>query len=143
MSGPSHPDYLGQKAIVYERDRLQLRSQPDTVQQGETIIFEISHTGDSEAIFLGCHIPWAIQIYEGGEWKHAVWTDERYYNMCATQIGPGDTISLKVPLSQPALSGKDGLGEVAFEFTPGKYQFILVGTTPQLAVDFRIMSSGE
>lgn len=137
----SKPSYLGDAEIVYERDELVLRAHPDVVEQGETIEFEITHTGQSEARGLGCNIPWAIQKYEDGGWKHAVWTSARYFNMCSSRISPGETRTLAVPLSREELNEYREIGEVDFEFSPGKYRFVLVGVEPYLAVNFSISPS--
>lgn len=137
----SQPAYFELKPIVYEREPLQLRAHRDTVRRGETITFEIRHTGESEDISLGCHIPWAIQTYEDGKWKHAVWTDQRWHAMCATAISPGETLTISVPLSATALADKGAISEAEADvtFTPGKYRFILVHANPPLAVNFRVL----
>lgn len=81
------PEYLGRAPIVYERDQLQLSASQAVIRRGETITFEITHTGQSKDIVLGCGNPWAIQVNDDGEWDHAVWTPGRYYNGCATLLG--------------------------------------------------------
>lgn len=139
--GSSKPSYLGDAETVYEREDLILRAHPVVVNQGETIEFEIIHTGQSEAINLGCNIPWAIQEYEDGGWEHAVWTSARYFNNCLSEISPGDTRTVAVPLSQQELDDNREMGPVDFEFSPGKYRFVLVGVRPFLAINFSISSS--
>lgn len=137
----SQPAYLERESPVYEREPLQLRAPTDDVRRGESITFEVHHTGGSEDISLGCNIPWAIQKYDDGEWKHAVWTDQRWYDLCATSIAPGDTLTITVPLSGTALADKQGIseGEADVRFTPGKYRFVLAHSNPPLAVNFRIL----
>lgn len=136
----SRPDYFELKPIVYEREPLLLRAQTDAVRRGDSITFKIRHIGESENISLGCHIPWAIQKYEAGKWKHAVWTDQRWHDMCATSIAPGDTLTTTVPLSGTALADNHGIseGEADVTFTAGKYRFV-VFVNPPLAVDFRVL----
>lgn len=143
MSNISQPAYYEAGSIVYERKPLQLRVPTDTVPQGDSITFEVHHTGESENISLGCNIPWAIQKYEDGKWKHVVWTDQRWHDMCATSIAPGDTLIITVPLSATALATKEGIseGEADVTFTPGKYRFVLVHANPRLAVNFRVLSA--
>ena len=137
----SQPAYFELKPIVYEREPLQLRAVKDTVRPGDPITFEIRHTGESEDISLGCHIPWAIQAYGDGKWKHVVWTDQRWHNMCVTVISPGATHNVTVPLSATALADKGAISEAEADvtFTPGKYRFILVHANPPLAVNFRVL----
>ena len=137
----SEPAYFKGESIVYEREPLQLRAPQDTVHRGDSITFEIHHTGESENISLGCHIPWAIQSYEDRTWHHVVWTDQRWNQMCATSISPGDTLTITVPLSGTALADNQGIneGEADVTFTPGKYRFILVHSNPPLAVNFRVL----
>ena len=136
----SEPAYFEAGSIVYEREPLQLRAQTEAVRRGDSITFEGRHTGESENISLGCNIPWAIQTHEDGTWKHVVWTDQRWYDMCATSIAPGDTLTTTVPLSGTALADNHGIseGEADVTFTPGKYRFVLVHSNPPLAVNFRV-----
>lgn len=138
---PSEPAYLEAGSIVYEREPLQLRAPTDAVRHGDSITFEIHHTGESENISLGCHVPWAIQSYADGTWKHVVWTDQRWHQLCATLIAPGDTLTTTISLAATTLADNQGISEEEAEFTltTGKYRFILVGANPSLAVNFRIL----
>jgi|AntRauTorcE11898_2_1112593.scaffolds.fasta_scaffold55762_1 hypothetical protein len=43
----AEPAYFEEGSIVYERGLLQLRAPTDTVRRGESITFELDHTGDS------------------------------------------------------------------------------------------------
>lgn len=140
-SDEDRPEYLKRGSILYERDSLTLRARQNAVRRGDTISFEITHTGESEYIPLGCHIVWAIQTYEDGEWKHAVWTGARYHNLCGTGITPGRTLTETVPISRAALADFDGIVESNTEFTPGKYRFILAGAQPRLTTNFRVLPS--
>ena len=90
---------------------------------------------------MGCNVPWAIQSYEDGTWRHLLWTDQRWYNMCYSAIAPGDTITTTVTLSETALADNQGIsdGEANVTLTPGKYRFVLVGIDPPLAVNFRLL----
>jgi hypothetical protein len=141
MDDTSQPEYLDEGSIVYEHEYLELRALTNAVRPGESITFEIHHTGDSEVISLGCHIPWAIQKYENKEWKHAVWTDERWHLLCATSISPGETLSRTIPLSASALADDQGVSESEADvtFTPGKYRFVLVHSNPPLAANFSML----
>lgn len=120
-------------------------STPSTYRCGsswECITFELQHTGGSDDISVGCHIPWAIQKFEDGTWKHTVWTDQRWHLLCATLISPGETLTITVPLSPAALADEYGVSEEEAEvtFTPGKYRFV-VFVNPPLAVNFRVLST--
>lgn len=141
MDDTSQPAYLNEGSTVYEHESLELRAPTDTVRPGESITFEVHHTGNSDDISLGCHIPWAIQKYEDEEWKHAVWTDERWNQMCATSIAPGETRSQMIPLSGSALADDHGVSEseAGVTFAPGKYRFVLVHSNPRLAVNFSVL----
>jgi len=136
----SRPAYLDEGPIVYEREPLQLRAPTDTVRPGESITFEIRHTGDSEEIGLGCNVEWAIQKYEDDEWKHAVWTDKRWSHLCLTMIAPEKTLTQTVPLSGSALADDHGVSdsEADITFRPGKHRFVLTASNPQLAVNFDV-----
>ena len=50
----SQPAYIGQAPTVYERDQLQLNARQEVVRHGDTITYEITHTGQSNDIVLGC-----------------------------------------------------------------------------------------
>lgn len=134
------PAYFEREPITYERDPLRLRAPTDAVRRGDSITFEIRHTGGSEAISLGCNVPWAIQRYDDGTWKHAVWTDERWYQLCATSIPPGETITTTVPLSGSALATDHDVSDTEADvtFTPGKYRFV-VFANPPVAVNFSVL----
>lgn len=140
-SNSAQPGYLDDAPVVYEREYLELRAQSYEVRPGETITFEITHTGppESDVITLGCGNPWAIQSYEDGEWVHAIWTGGRYANACATGIGPGDTFLEPVPLSAAELNDQPYISEVEYQFEPGTYRFVVIGTIPYLAVNFQIL----
>ncbi|ACV10822.1 hypothetical protein Huta_0635 [Halorhabdus utahensis DSM 12940] len=129
--------------ITYERESLRLQAPTDAVPRGESITFELHHTGESEDISLGCHVPWAIQRYEDGTWEHVVWTDGRWTLLCGTTISPGETQTITVPLSATALAGEEhGVTEEEADgvaFTPGKYRFFVLANNPPLAVNFRVL----
>lgn len=137
----AEPAYFEAGAIVYERAPLHLRAQTAAVRRGESITFEVRHTGASETISLGCNISWAIQTHEDGTWNHVVWTDQRWHDLCATLIAPGDTLTTTVPLSGTALADDHDVseGEADVTFTPGTYRFVLVHANPPVAVDFRVL----
>ena len=136
----SRPAYLDKGPIVYEREPLKLRAPTDTVRPGESITFEVHHTGNSEDISLGCNVPWAIQKYENEEWNHAVWTGGRWYQTCLTLLPPGETLTQTVPLSGSALADGHGVSdsEADVTFQPGKHRFVLAGSDPPLAVNFDV-----
>lgn len=136
----SQPAYLDGESVTYEREQLRLRAPTDAVRPGESITFELSNTGESEDISLGCHVPWAIQEYEDGAWHHKVWTDERWTLLCATFLSPGSTTTVTVPLSAAALADGHGVSDAEADvtFSPGKYRFVVVADPP-LAVNFRVL----
>lgn len=136
---PSQPEYLGSKPIVYERPPLVLRPEPAAVRPGDTITFEVHHTGESESVSVGCEYPWAIQAYNDGEWHHVVWTATRWHNLCASGLPPGETHTIQLTLSEEGLAEERYMDEVNVTFTPGTYRFILVGTDPALAVNFQVL----
>lgn len=131
----SQPEYLGQASVVYERDDLQLEAPQDPVRRGETITLELTNTGESW-ITLGCGNPWALQKHTGREWRHVAWTGERYYDLCASGIEPGETIIEHVPTAESVLDRE--FGPVAAELSSGGYRIVLIGTEPYLAADFRL-----
>ena len=136
----TQPAYFELESPVYEREPLKLRPHTQRVPRGDSITFEVRHTGESENISLGCNIPWAIQKYEDGAWKHVVWTDKRWHQMCATSIAPADTLTTTVPLSATGLADEQGISEAEADvtFTPGKYRFVLFANPP-VAANFRVL----
>ncbi|WP_276274106.1 hypothetical protein [Haloarcula litorea] len=137
----SEPAYLEDGEVVYEREPLRLRAPTDTARRGGSIAFEVHHAGTSGRIDLGCNVPWAVQSYEEGTWNHVVWTDERWHDLCATVIGPGDTLATTVPLSAAGVADERGVSgpEADVTFTPGTHRFVLAGTSPPLAVNFNVL----
>lgn len=137
ISAPQADSRVGypEEEVVYERDGLQLRLLQETVRPGEPIEFEVTNTGDSMTV-LGCHDPWAIEKRSDGEWQLVTWTADRYYDMCATGLAPGDSLVERITPSGSAFErSPDGH---AAELRPGQYRFLLLGPTPYLALDFTV-----
>lgn len=136
--GKPQAEYQDDKQVVYEHDDLKLRISQDTVRLGDTIEFEVTNTGDSE-ITLGCHNPWAIQKQSDGEWRHVTWTSGKYHNLCATVLSPSSSLEESITLSKFELASQ--ADEVHAELRPGQYRFILLGSSPFLALDFTVLDS--
>lgn len=126
------------RRIVYEREGLELRALQNRVHLGETIGFEITNTSDSSTV-LGCHDPWKIQAHTDEQWEDVTGTPSGYYDMCAFELAPGATDTKRIRLSAEELDARTDL--VERELHPGQYRFVLLGTSPFLAVDFRALSS--
>lgn len=134
----SQPEYYGRETVVHEYDGLSLSLRQDTVRLGETIEFEVTNTGDSE-VMLGCHNPWAVQKYTAGEWRHVTWTSGRYYDLCLTLLSPENSLVEGLTFSQSELEKQ--ASTVRGELTPGRYRFVLLGTSPYFAIDFDVLDS--
>ena len=134
----AQPAYRGNEQVVYEHPDLKLRLLQETVQLGDTIEFEVTNRGDSKTT-LGCKNPWAIQRRLDGEWRHVTWTGDRYYQMCATVLSPGSSLVESITLSESKLARYPD--EYSVELQPGKYRFLLLGSSPYLALDFEILDS--
>ena len=134
LSDQSRADYRGEEEVVYEHDDLTLRLRQDEVAIGDTVGFEATNTGSSP-IVLGCQNPWAIQQRVDDGWRHVAWTGERYYRMCATELGPGESLVEEVTLSESEFDRGD---EAHVELAPGEHRFLLLGPSPFVAVDFEI-----
>lgn len=132
------PPYRGDERVVYEQEDLKLRLLRETIQPGDTIEFKVTNTGNSKTV-LGCHNPWAIQRYLDGEWRHVTWTGDRYYQMCATILSPGGSLVESITLSESKLEQYPD--EYSVELRSGKYRFLLLGSSPYLAIDFHIYDS--
>lgn len=139
--GDPPPEYHGRAPVVYERDDLRVLPVDDPARIGESITFEITNTATAEAVTLGCHVPWALQAYEDGDWRHVSWTEGRYYQACATVIEPGVTTTVTVPLSAEAIADEAVSSGPATDLTPGTYRLVLLGTDPYLAVNFQALPS--
>ncbi|WP_276302515.1 immunoglobulin-like domain-containing protein [Halorussus lipolyticus] len=131
--------YRENARVVTEREDLRLRLRQDTVRLGDTVAFEVTNTGDSTVV-LGCRNPWALQRRADGQWRHVAWTEDRYYQLCATELPPGESSVTAVELSETGLETQ--AGEVRGDLRPGRYQFLLVGTSPSLATEFRVLDAG-
>lgn len=130
--------YQDEGEIVYDHDDLELRFEAESVHLGDTIAFEVINTGDSK-VSLGCHNPWALQRYADGEWRHVTWTGSRYYQMCATELPAGESITERVTFSESSLENQ--ASEVHGELQSGQYRFVLLGSAPFVAVGFPIRSA--
>ncbi len=137
LQDESQVEYQG-KDIVYERDDLSLRLRQEPISLGDTGEFEVTNTGDSK-ITLGCNNPWAIQKQSDGDWQHVTWTGDRYYQMCATELSPGDSLVEGITLSKSGL--ERGSNEHSPELRPGQYRFLLLGSSPYLALEFELLDS--
>ena len=122
-------------AVTYDHEVLDLRPLQEEVHLGETIAFEVTNTSDSKT-GLGCHNPWAIQRHSEDEWRHVTWTADRYHQMCLLLLPPGDSVEAEVTLSESALEAQ--ASDVRSELEPGTYRFLLLGSSPNLAVDFEV-----
>lgn len=132
------PAYREDEQVVYEHDDLELRLLQDTVRLGDTVEFEVTNTGDSMTI-LGCNNPWAIQTRADDEWRHVTWTETRYYQMCALELSPGDSHVERVTLSESEFENHPE--EDAAELRPGRHRFLVLGSSPHLAIDFDILDA--
>jgi len=128
--------YRDGERVVSERDDLRLRVLSDSVRLGDSVAFEVTNTGDSQVI-LGCRNPWALQRRAEGEWRHVTWTARRHYQMCASELSPGDSLTTRLELTEEAL--EESAAEVHADLRPGRYRFLLVGTAPYLATEFRVL----
>lgn len=124
--------------VVYEHEDLQLRSLRDSVPLGETIEFEVTNTSDSTVV-LGCDNAWIIRSHSDGEWQDVTDTPRSYYQLCALELPPGESRVERATLSKDEL--EEQTGELLDELRPGQYRFVLLETTPRLAVDFTITPS--
>ena len=134
----SRPAYRENERVVYEYKRLKLRLLQEPVRLGNTIEFKVTNTGDSK-IVLGCNNPWAIQRYSTGEWRHVTWTGDRYYQMCAQELSPGSSIVERITLAESKLAGYPD--EYSTELRSGRYRFLLLGSSPYLAIEFDVLDS--
>lgn len=98
----------------------------------------MTNTGDSRTV-LGCNNPWALQKRSEGEWQEVAWTGERYYQACATELSPGSTLEESVELSKTGLEKQ--AGKIHSELRPGTYRFLIIGSSPVLAIDFDVLAS--
>jgi hypothetical protein len=128
--------YREDDRVVSERDDLRLRALSDPVRLGDSVAFEVTNTGNSQVV-LGCQNPWALQRRVEGEWRHVTWTARRFYQMCASELSPGDSLTTRLELTEEAL--EESAAEVHADLRPGKYRFLLVGTSPSLATEFQVL----
>lgn len=131
----SRVDYRGEAEIVYDHEDLTLQAFGQAVRLGEKVAFEVTNTGDSKTI-LGCHNPWAVQKHSEDGWQHVAWTGDNYYQLCATELSPGESLVEKFEFSESGLRARTD--DVNAELHPGTYRFVLLGPSPFLAVDFDV-----
>lgn len=134
----SQPAYLDNERVVYEHEDLELRILQETVRLGDTVEFEVTNTSDSKTV-LGCHNPWAIQTVSDGEWRHVTWTGDRYYQQCATVLSPGGSLVESIKLTESELEGYPD--EDGADLLPGHYRFLVLGSSPYMAIDFELLGA--
>ena len=130
-------EYYRAEPVAYNRADLTLSLSNDSVSVGDTIELETRNTGSSK-VTLGCNNPWAIQYHTDGEWKHVAWTGNRFYDLCATILRPGEAHTESFTLSESALA--ETASEVQLSLTEGTYRVVLIGTSPYLARNFDIVT---
>lgn len=124
--------------VAYDHDDLRLRLLKEEVHLGDAIAFEVTNTSNSKAS-LGCHNPWALQRQSANDWQHVTWTADRYYQMCLTLLSPGGSlVEEDIELSESGLEAR--ANDVRGELRAGTYRFVLLGSSPNLAVDFEASS---
>lgn len=134
----SQAGYQTDEDVVYDHDSLELQLRQESVHLGDTVEIEVKNTGESE-VSLGCQNPWALQRHSDGEWRHVTWTGEKYYRLCYTGLTPDSSISEEIPLSRSELTQQ--VDDVQTELRPGQYRFVLLGTSPFVALDFTVLAS--
>ena len=134
----SDPEYVDEADVVYEHEQLTLTVQPETVRLGDRVEFELQNQGTSK-FTLGCHNPWALQRQTNDGWTHLTWTAEGYYDLCAFVLPAGEHTTVELKLSESALT--DVAAPLSGELQPGTYRFLILGTTPYLAVEFAVDES--
>lgn len=134
----SQADYQGERKVVYEHDDLNLRLRQKEIHLGDTVEFEVTNTGNSTTV-LGCGNPWAIQQYSNGDWQHVTWTSDRYYDLCATELSPGDSLIEGITLSESEFERAQD--EDYVELRSGQHRFLLLGSSPFLALNFDILDA--
>lgn len=138
--GKDLESYQPDKEIVYDHDDLSLEVLQDTIHHKDEVEFRVSNTSQSQ-VTLGCDNPWALQKNTDGKWQHVTWTNQKYYDLCASLLPPGDSITETVTLSESKLETQ--ASEVKAELTPGNYRFVVLGSSPFLAVDFEVQSEDQ
>lgn len=136
----SRAEYQGEERVVSDHPDLKLWAGSESVRLGETIEFVVTNTGASD-VNLGCKNPWAIQRYTDGEWRQVTWTGSQYYQLCLTKLSPDETITETVTLSKAGLERQ--ASEVQGELRLGTYRFVILGSSPYLAVTFDVVESGS
>ena len=135
MSDESTLEYYNQEDVVMNPDQLTILVQQESIQVGDQVQFKTSNTSDA-AIHLGCHVPWALQRYSDNNWEHVAWTGERYFQLCATELNPGDSHVTTLTLSESKLEQR--ASDVQTPLRSGQYRFLLIGTSPYYGVEFEV-----
>lgn len=131
-------EYQTDEDVVYDHHNLELHLRQESVHLGDTVEIEVRNTGESE-VSIGCQNPWALQRQSDGEWRHVTWTGEKYYRLCYTGLAPDSSISEEIPLSRSELAQQ--ADDVQTELLPGQYRFVVLGTSPFVALEFTVLAS--
>ncbi|WP_266080705.1 immunoglobulin-like domain-containing protein [Haladaptatus caseinilyticus] len=132
-------DVLGD-SITYEHDQIRLSGPDQPVALGDTVEFTITNTSATE-ITLGCHNPWTLQQQINGRWRELLWSTSDGVLLCASILPSGKSFTEKVTLTRSALETLSETKTVQYDLTTGLYRFVILGTNPFLATDFRVRSN--
>ncbi|WP_368411899.1 immunoglobulin-like domain-containing protein [Haladaptatus halobius] len=96
--------------------------------------FTVTNTSTTK-VSLGCGIPWTLQQRTNGRWREVIWTASDGVPHCLTRLPPGKSFTEEVTLTRSAIETQNGT--VKYDLTAGLDRFVLIGTDPFVATDFR------
>lgn len=123
--------------VASDHDQVRLRARRARVARGEAIGFDVANVGDAP-VALGCGNPWTLHQRRDGRWRDVLRTSAVAHPQCATRLQPGESIVERVTIPTTLANRPE---TVAFDLTPGRYRFVLLGTDPFLAADFRLTAA--
>lgn len=127
--------YKKDDSVVYNHQQVELELDSTTLSRNDVLSFNIVNKTDAK-LSLGCKIPWAIEIFQDGDWNTVVWTASKYYDLCATVLPPKESQSGEIRLTESNLEQYTKEDEGKLE--PGSYRLVLTGLSPFAAADFNI-----
>ena len=74
-------------------------------------------------------------------WAHRTWTAEGYHDLCAMLLPAGERTTVQFALAENGFPERAAPLNGAIR--PGRYRFLMLGTTPSLGVEFTVTDADQ
>jgi len=125
------------RVVTSEAHGLDLQSERDTYEMGETLRVSITNVSD-ELIDTGTLSKYFIQRHEGDEWVDLHYKEKLDFSTVAHPFPPGHSETYTFEISNDGIDRTHH--RLCTEIRPGNYRFVFFGiSTPAIATEFEIV----